>query len=283
VAPYPPVVPTPTGILAPDSVARVTASGLRVRGGPPGSPEHGDTIYTLAAGDLVLIGSSPLSYVPPELAPDGRGWYGVHVGGAEIDSYMDGGVNGWVAEGEHGLEWLAAAALTCRGAESLAGVLAPPDQGAEPHEWATAWDHLACYGGKQLELEGVIETPCYEGSDDPHLYQPVFLANPDICAGLDLVFDDEIAAEGQDTSRPLQLRFSPNFGTWPKRGDLVRVRGHFDDPLSSTCTVTVQPDYDFVAIFDPGFVVLACRERFVVDDLSVTGHRELPPLPWEMH
>ena len=281
VTPYSPVVLTPTGILAPDSVARVTASGLRVRGGKPGSPDHSDVIYSLAAGDLVLIGSSPLSYVPPDLAPDGRGWYEVHVGGAEIDSYMDGGINGWVAEGEHGLEWLTAETLMCRGTDTLEGVLLPPDQAGETHEWATAWDQLACYGGNQLELEGVIETPCYEGSEDPHLYEPVFLANPDgACVGRHLVVD-AIDAEGNHDSRALQLRFPPAFGTWPERGSLVRVRGHFDDPLSSTCTVKFPPDADFVAIFDPEFVVLACRERFVVDDLSVIGQRELAPLPWE--
>lgn len=57
VAPYPPVVSTPTGILPPDSVARVTATGLRVRAGAPGSPQHLDVTHSLSAGDLVLIGS----------------------------------------------------------------------------------------------------------------------------------------------------------------------------------------------------------------------------------
>ena len=282
VAPYPPIVPTPAGILPPDSVARVTAAGLRVRGGRPGTPDHEQVIYSLSAGDLVLIGSSPLSYLPAEFTPDGRGWYEIHAGGAEIDSYMGGGINGWVAEGEHGLEWLATEALMCRGADTLAGVLTPPDQGGQTHEWATAWDQLACFGGDQLELEGVIETPCYEGAETPYEYQPAFVANPDICAGRDFVVD-EIDAEGNHEGRALQLRFPPAFGAWPERGELVRVRGHFDDPASSTCTVKVQPDYDFVAVFDPEFVILACRERFVVDGLTVIGHRDLAPLPWEVN
>lgn len=277
VAPNPPVVPTPAGILPPGSVARVTANGLRVRAGKPGSPDQSNVISSLATDDVVLIGSDPLSYLPPALSPDGRGWYGVHVGGASINSYADGGINGWVAEGEGGLEWLAVEPVVCPGLTTLATLLAHLESF---DVWTTAWERLACHGGEQLELEGVIETPCYEGAETPYDYQPGFLANPDICAGIDLVVD-EIDAEGQHSSLALGLRFPPAFGAWPERGELVRVRGHFDDPVSSTCTLKTQPDYDFVAAYDPEFVVLVCRERFVVDELTVIGHRDLAPLWWE--
>lgn len=272
-----PVVQTPAGILPPDSVARVVAVGLRVRDGKPGSPGHDDVSYSLAVGDLVLIGQDPLSYLPPESSPDGRGWYAVHVGGPSVNSYADGGINGWVAEGEKGLEFLEAQPVICPGPATLKALLAPPDTF---DLWTTAWEQLACHGGEGLELEGVIETPCYEGAETPLDYQPSFLASPDICSGRAFVVD-EIDADGHHSSLALELRFPPEFGAWPERGELVSVRGHFDDPASSTCSVKTQPDYDFVVAYDPEFVVLGCRERFVVDELMVIGHRDLAPLPWE--
>jgi hypothetical protein len=252
----------------------VTANGLRVRGGPPGSPGHDEVIYALSVGDLVLVGSSPLSYLPPEFTPDGRGWYEVHVGGAELDSYMDGGINGWVAEGEDGLEWLAAEALICRGADTLAGVLYPPEQGAATHEWATAWDQLACYGGEQLHLEGVIDLLCFEGSMLPFDQSPHHLAAPVTCTGL----IPDGGADFQATGVSLGLRFREG-RAFPQRGELVRIVGHFDDPASSTCTFSPSADV-YPPPFDAEFLVLFCRERFVVDELTVIGHRELGPLPW---
>ena len=277
VTPFPPVLATPAGILPPGSVARVTAKGLRVRSGPSGSPDHEEVLYSLSPGDLVLIGSSPLSYVPPESTPDGRGWYEVHVGGAEAMSHADGGINGWVAEGEHGLEWLAAEALTCRGAGTLAGVLTPPDQGGATHEWATAWDQLACYGGDQLHLDGVIDYLCFEGSMLPFDMVPYHLAAPVWCTGL--IPDD--GADLQATGVSLGLRFGPEWGAFPRRGDLVQIAGHFDDPASSTCTIRNPAGDGLLPRFDSEFLVLFCRERFVVDELTVVGHRALAPLPWE--
>ena len=278
VAPYAPVAQAPVGILPPDSVARVIANGLRVRGGPPGSPDHDQIVYSLAAGTLVLIGSSPLSYVPPESSSDGRGWYEVHVGGAEVDSYADGGINGWMAEGENGLEWLELAPIQCRGSDTLAGVLYPPDQGGEAHEWATAWDQLACYGGGPLELQGVIEFLCMEGSMLPFDMTPYHLAAPVLCTGL---IPDDIDVEGHSPSGlSLGLRFDEAWGAYPARGEVVRISGHFDDPASSTCTFKPSADVN-PPPFDPQFLVLFCRERFVVDELTVVGHRDLAPLPWE--
>jgi hypothetical protein len=259
------------GILPPDSVARVVAGGLRVRGGHAGAPEYDHILYSLSAGDLVLIGSGPWSYVPAKASPDGRGWYEVHVGGASIDSTADGGINGWVAEGDGGLEWLAAEPVTCLGPATLALLLAPPDQ---EDRWTTAWERLACQGGEQLELEGVSEALCFEGAESPYTFAPFFLASPDMCSGIVV---DDIDADGNHSSLALDLRYRENVA-WPQRGDLLRVSGHFDDPASSTCTATASFSPSLV---DPEFLILFCRERFAVDEHTIIGHRDLAPPPWE--
>jgi len=189
-------------------------------------------------------------------------------------SYADGGINGWVAEGENGLEWLEPDPAICGGSDTLAGVLSPPSSRA--HEWATGWDRLACYGARQLELEGVVEWLCYEGTEEPTIYRPGYLAGPNICSGIVV---DDIDAEGNHSGLALDLRYRKDFEGSPQRGDLVRVVGHFDDPASSTCTA--ESPFGPSRI-DPEFLVLFCRERFVVDELMVIGHRDLAPLPWEL-
>jgi hypothetical protein len=270
-AAHAPVVPTPVGILPPDSVARVVGKGLRVRAGQPGSPDYDHVLYSLSVGDLVLIDWGPWSYLPPEASPDGRGWYEVHVGGASIDSMAAGGIDGWVAEGDDGLEWLAAEPVTCLGPATLALLLAPPDQ---EDRWTTGWERLACQGGGQLELEGVAEALCFEGTESPYTFAPFFLASPDRCAGIVL---DDIDPDGNHSSLALDLRYQGDVA-WPPRGDLLRLSGHFDDPASSTCTATASFEPSEV---DPEFLVLFCRERFVVDEFVVIGHRDLAPPPWE--
>jgi hypothetical protein len=65
-------------------------------------------------------------------------------------------------------------------------------------------------------------------------------------------------------------------GPDPVRGDLIRVTGHFDDPLAGSCTATAAAE---VRTIDPAFLELFCREKFVVTALEVIGHRELAPLP----
>ena len=285
-AAHQPVVPAPMGILPPSSVARVTVDGLRVRAGPPDwagfpdLPQPDEVIHTLSAGDLVLIGPSPLSYHPPETSPDGRGWYEVQVGGRISTTLVDGGIIGWVAEGESGLEYLSAAPLTCPGTATLEALLYLSGEGGAGDELTTGWDRLACHGGEQLEVEGVHEYWCYEGGVYPYEFRPAFIAYPGAgCAGLIL---DDIDADGHGRAGALPLHFRDGFAAYPERGDVIRVRGHFDDPVSSSCSADTPPGFDGVAI-DPEFLILFCREQFVVDEVTVIGHRDLAPLPWEPH
>jgi hypothetical protein len=277
-------VPNPLGILPPGSVARVTVDGLRVRAGPPywagfpDLPQPTEIVAVLSAGDLVLIGTSPLAYHPPETSPDGRGWYEVGVGGRITTSFIEqGSISGWVAEGEAGLEYLEAEMVTCPGSGTLEALLYPPGHGVDGDELTTAWDRIACSGGEPRELEGVYDYLCLGNGFYPYNWEPAFIAYPHFCGGLIL---DDIDAEGNGRAGYLVLRFPEDFGVLPQRGDVVQVEGHFDDPLSSTCSAATEPGFDGMAI-DPKFLVLFCREQFVVDDVLVIGHRDLAPPPWE--
>ena len=265
------IVPTPAGLLPPASVARVVGRGLRVRAEQPGLAGHDLILYSLSVGDPVLVYPDAESYLPPEKSSDGRGWYRVHVGGASINSYADGGIDGWVAEGENGLEWLALDPVTCFGPATLATLLAPP---GSTDAWTTAWERLACQGGEPLQLEGLIESRCFDAPDTSYTFLPEFLAAPtSSCWGLAA---DDVDTDGHLRSGlNLDLSYPADSGALPQRGDLVRVRGHFDDPASSTCTAKTSIGQSLI---DPEFLVFYCCERFVVDELAVIGHRDLAPL-----
>ncbi len=256
-------------------MARVTADGLRVRAASPQVPkDHDRIVTTLSAGDLVLVEAGPLSYLAPDRSADGRGWYQVHVGGSEATSYIDGGINGWVAEGDTGLEYLELVPFACAEAPSLKALLSWPWEGVDGEHATTAWERLACYGESQIEIEGVIEVLCPEGRVTPFTFDPAHLAAPNACLG---IIEDDIGPEGEHSTSGVEMRFAPNTPL-PERGDVVRVRGHFDDPAATGCTASA--DFHLGGI-DTEYLVLHCREQLVVDELTVIGERELGPLLWE--
>jgi hypothetical protein len=270
------VVEPPSDLLPPGSVARVTADGLRVRGGPPGSPEHKDVRYTLNAGDLVLVDWTPLAYVSPSESADGRGWYSVHVGGASVMSYIDGGVNGWVAAGEDGLDYFEHEPVPCTSARDLENLIYSPFTGGDQEQITTPWQRLACNGDRQLELTGILDYVCPEGGIYPYRFDP-HLAAPQWCTALmiDAIDPEGFAQYGQG----LVVRFPEFAPSDVERGDVVRVRGHFDDPASTSCTAETEAGFDGFAV-DLPFLVLFCREQFVPEEWEVIDHRELAPLPW---
>jgi hypothetical protein len=259
----PPVVSPPPGILPPGSVAVVTVDELRVRRGPPGSAEFEEIVAQLFAGDRVLVYASAASYLAASSSPDGRGWY-------LLESFSGITALGWVAEGETGLEYL-----------ELAGTAACPGRDADLEDLldlatdglpiSQTWDRLACFGDESLELEGMIDLACQGDGVLPYDYMPIWLAYPFECLGLGAA-DPE--AEGFNHSI-IPLRFRDGAYEGWQRGDLVQVRGHFDDSAAADCRV--EPA-DFPGrIPEPSYLVLYCREQFVVDELTVTGRYELPP------
>jgi hypothetical protein len=267
-ATHAPVVLAPAGTLPPGSTAVVTVDGLRVRGGPPGSNEFDQIVAMLSEGDRVLVSPSPFSYLPPESSADGRGWYSVAVGGGHQDPAA---VFGFVAQGETQLEFLMTETAPCPGLDPTLEQLL---QFAEQGDYSAvdqAWDLLACFGNDSLELEGMIDLICLGDGMYPFAFEPSWLAYPSNCIGLGV---DNPDASGFNLSQ-LPLRF-PNgvYDGW-ERGDLVEVRGHFDDSAAASCRI-VPPDFSGQRP-EAAYLVLFCREQFVVDLLTVTGHHDLPP------
>jgi hypothetical protein len=266
------LVDPPDDLLPPGSLARVAADGLRVRGGPPGSSEHEQIGYTLAAGDLVLVEWTPFAYRSPAESGDGRGWYNVRVGGTS--PYSE--VSGWVAAGEAGLEYLTHEPVACGAARDLEHLIYSPFSGDEGLP-ASPWERLACNGDRPLELTGVLDYVCPEGGVYPHRFEP-YLAHPQWCTALLIdAFDaDGFARYGHG----LVIRF-PDFAPSDlERGDVLKVRGHFDDSLAASCSADTEPGFEGPAI-DVPFLVLFCREQFVPGEWEVIDHRDLAPLPWE--
>jgi len=257
-------------------LARVTADGLRVRAGPPGTPEHQQVISTLNAGDLVLVDWSPLAYIPASESDDGRGWYSIHVGGAQPTSYIDGGVNGWVAEGSEGLEYFEVEPPQCSAERDLEHLIFPIfTPGAE--QLGTPWERLACRGDRRLELTGVFEYLCPEGGVYPYRFDPV-IAAPNWCTGL--LIDAFDSSGNAQYGSALVVRFPAFTPSDLARGDVLRVGGHFDDPAASSCSAETEPGFEGRAV-DVPFLVLFCREQFVPDEWELLDHRELGPLRWE--
>jgi len=95
-----------------------------------------------------------------------------------------------------------------------------------------------------------------------------------------LILDDIDEAGNTRRAGALPLRMREElFANAPVRGDIVTVRGHFDDPLAATCEAT-GPD-GTAGMIDLRFLVLYCREQFVVEEITVVGHRDLAPAWWE--
>ena len=269
------VVEPPPDLLPPGSLAVVTADGLRVRGGPPGSAEYDDIRATLKAGDQVLVDWSPLAYRSPSESADGRGWYSVHVGGSSIMSYVDGGVNGWVAAGDEGLDYVEHVPPRCTSERDLEHMIFPTFTGGDQGLLTTPWERLACNGDRALELTGVFEYVCPEGGVYPYSFDP-YLAAPQWCTALLI---DEIDADGYALYAPgLVVRFPEFAPSDLERGDVVRVLGHFDDAQATSCAADPEPGFNGPAV-DVPFLVLFCREQFVPDEWEVIDHRELAPLP----
>lgn len=228
--------------------------------------------YRLTAGDEVLVAWSPLAYISPSESSDGRGWYNVRVGGTSFY----GEVSGWVAAGEAGLEYFELVAARCSSDRSLEHLIFQAFSGGDPERLITPWERLACNAGQELELTGVLEYVCPEGGADPYRFDPN-LAAPQWCTALLI---DAIDAEGYARYGPgLIARFPEFMPSDVARGDVLRIRGHFDDPRATSCSADSEPGFDGRAV-DVAFLVLFCREQFVPHEWEVVDHRDLAPLPW---
>ena len=123
-------------------------------------------------------------------------------------------------------------------------------------------ERLDCFGGRTIEFDGTYSYGCptceYFGR-----YEPAWLASPNVW---NRVAETGTGA-GFRTCDPSRLEH-------PEDGSIIRVKGHFDDPLSADCSITLVPwDYRvMVPHVVPGSIAsLWCRQMFVVESYDVVG------------
>lgn len=122
----------------------------------------------------------------------------------------------------------------------------------------------ACYGDTSLTIEG-YSVPCTGcGGLDEYDRSPSWLALnvPQYSVGT------TPGTPGQDVATSFPVFIDPATGiAFPPAGALVRVTGHFNDPIAKTCRVTPKPGSS-VSALDPASVITACRASFVVTAVS---------------
>jgi hypothetical protein len=226
---------TPADILPPGSVVVVVTETLQIRAGPGLDTS---VVYTAAAGDRFAL----QQFVGP-VAGDGLEWYRLGVAG---DSVL------WATAGSGTERYLEVVPPVCPAGD--------PDLGTVV-EMINDWDRLACFGNRPLSLVGTYGCGgC--GGTQAGSFEPFWLAGPVRAEYLWVEFG---------RSRVLHLHVAPESGVaFPPDGSIVRVTGHFNDPASASCRISVDDDGQVTSI-DPGTAELYCREQFVVDGFEVIG------------
>lgn len=224
----------PAGILPPNSRAVVVVDALQVREQPG---LNAAVVDTLPAGTVVELA---IGYIDPE-AVDGIDWYHVH-----YSSDLFGSVAGGVG-GDRYLELLPA---RCEDGD--------PDLAALMN--LTAWERLACFGDRSITVTSTYGCPVCGIPYPRGGYEPAWLANP-----------DTLAYFGWPDAITLHLR--PEAGLiFPPNASILRVTGHFSDPVSSTCVINpTMEGVEIGAEVDPVIAELWCREQFVVDAYEIIG------------
>jgi hypothetical protein len=233
----------PAGVLPPNSLVIVTGDGLRIRETPGLS---GPVMTTVGAGQVLWTGGSATEV-------DGIRWYlmSFAAGFRDWPTFPEGTQSGWVAAGV--------------GDERYVELMPPRCPAAEPDLLAltklTAWERLACFGGRPLTVTGTWGCPYCDGTTGG-TYEPIWLANPLNFALLSVRFG---------VANPIGLRFPPESGLqFPTvGGSILRVSGHFNDPAATTCVISWM-GYEEVEPL-AGTAELYCREQFVVDSYEVVG------------
>jgi hypothetical protein len=121
-----------------------------------------------------------------------------------------------------------------------------------------------CYGDTQLTIQGYSVDCGGCGGVDTYDRSPAWLA----VAIPEFFLGGTLTATGGDTVTSFPVFINPSTGIkFPAAGSLVRVTGHFNDPIAKTCKVTPIPGSGASAL-DPASVITACRASFVVTAVS---------------
>ena len=128
-------------------------------------------------------------------------------------------------------------------------------------------ERLACFGKEPIELQGVYGCGgC--GGEGSASYEPAWLGNP---LSSSLLSVNPAARRG-----PLIVRFPPGGSEPPADGSMIKVRGHFDDPLAQTCVITDLVD-DFRLAVEPFIAIGICRHSFVAESWEPSSVEFIPP------
>jgi len=227
----------PDGFLPPNSIVEVVVDQLQLRDEPGlAGPVEG----MASRGDHFSVAG----WFGP-VTRDGLDWY--RLGPATV-----GDLDAWAAAGSGADRYLELVPPDCPSAEPELATLV---------DMASDWDRLACFGDRQLTIEGTYG--CYQcGGTTGGDFEPMWLAFP---MTFDLLWVDYPADAGL-----LELRFNPNGPVRPAKGSIARVTGHYSDPASATCSMSTFDGEQATAV-DPITAELYCRERFVVEAIEVIG------------
>ena len=228
--------------------ATVQVAGLKVRYYPGARSAVG---LVLGAGSELLLMSGPASV-------DGYDWYEVYFRALPGDLGFNQGVgSGWVAAGAAGQPptFIQIGPSRCQKVPVTIALLGSMTDIARSQ----------CIGAAPFEVHGMIQT-CYEGPETPYTYEPAWF-------GFSCYYVVELG-----TAVSLPMHFAPSVSVPPvlALGDLVRLVGHVNDPAAADCRVVPQGGVptDFAA--DQQIFGLSCRSAFVVTEIEVTGHIDLP-------
>jgi hypothetical protein len=244
----------PAPAIQANIAVRVVVTTLNVRTSPSTSAHKAGA---MAKGDVaILLGFGGIK-------ANGYTWFqaarvtGLHGPLPPLPTYPLEAANwtdlaGWIAIASGATPWIVALPARCPTTVDLATLSA-----MLPGEQAT------CLGSTPLVLQGTFGCGGCGGTFSG-TFTPEWLATP---------LAELFSVQPSVRIGPLQLYFPPGV-TPPTEGQILRVRGHLNDPRSSTCVVAIPTTEGFDAKPVPlraGDAATWCRQHVVVDGFDVLG------------
>jgi len=245
--------PRPAERLLLDSMVTVLVDRLNVRAKPTVDSK---IVGVVEKGDFLLIeGYGPFSN-------DGYRWYqAVFLGLAGEPPVF--GFDPHDFEGKRG--WIAVAKGTTKYVERLRP-RCPPAIDVHNVSSMLGSELLACFGSDTIELTGTFGCGGCGGARTGS-YEPGWLAYPPT--------PNFSAYPIGEVIGHFVLHFPPGGPGLPDGGSVIRVRGHFDDPASETCVISIEdpmhPGGESVVGLSSEAAHLVCAQQFVVESTEVLG------------